>query len=318
MDALELLKLNLLSPMVLAYFLGMAARLLKSDLAFPEALYTAISIYLLFAIGFKGGVELAHTPLALVFLPALFTLVLGLFRPFPAYFLARRFLKVGRSDAAALAAHYGSVSAVTFLAALTFVQTVGHAAEGFMPTLVALLEVPGIVVALLLGKRQSGRLSEALHEVLTGKSVVLMLGGLLIGLLSGEAGMERVKPFFVDPFQGVLTLFLLDLGMVAASRLSVLRQLGFRLLLFGVGLALFHGILGVYLGLKAGLSVGGAAVLGAMSASASYIAAPAAVRIALPEANPSLYLTASLAVTFPFNLILGIPIYHAVAKAIGG
>ncbi|GAA6754868.1 permease [Thermus sp. 2.9] len=318
MDALELLRLNFLSPMVLAYFLGMAARLLKSDLAFPEALYTAISIYLLFAIGFKGGVELAHTPLAVVLLPALFTLALGLFRPFPAYFLARRFLGVSRQDAAALAAHYGSVSAVTFLAALTFVQAVGHTAEGFMPTLVALLEVPGIVVALLLGKRQSGRLSEALHEVLTGKSVVLMLGGLLIGLLSGEAGMERVKSFFVDPYQGVLTLFLLDLGMVAASRLSVLRQVGFRLVLFGVGLALFHGVLGVYLGLKAGLSVGGAAVLGAMSASASYIAAPAAVRIALPEANPSLYLTASLAVTFPFNLILGIPIYHALAKAIGG
>jgi len=318
MNAFELLRLNLLSPMVLAYFLGIAARLLRSDLAFPEALYTALSIYLLFAIGFKGGVELAHTPLAVVLLPALVTLALGLFRPLPAYFLARRFLKVGREDAAALAAHYGSVSAVTFLTALSFVQGVGHAAEGFLPTLVALLEVPGIVVALLLGQRHSGRLSEALHEVLAGKSVVLLLGGLIIGVLSGEAGMERVKPFFVDPFYGALTLFLLDLGMVAASRLSVLRQVGFRLILFGVGLALFHGALGVYLGLKAGLGVGGAAVLGAMSASASYIAAPAAVRIALPEANPSLYLTASLAVTFPFNLILGIPLYHALAVLWGG
>lgn len=318
MDALELLRLNLLSPMVLAYFLGIAARLLKSDLAFPEALYTALSIYLLFAIGFKGGVELAHTPLAVILLPALITLALGLFRPFPAYFLARRFLKVGREDAAALAAHYGSVSAVTFLAALSFVQGVGHAAEGFLPTLVALLEVPGIVVALLLAKRHSGRLSEALHEVLAGKSVVLLLGGLIIGVLSGEAGMERVKPFFVDPFYGALTLFLLDLGMVAASRLSVLRQVGFRLVLFGVGLALFHGALGVYLGHLVGLSVGGATVLGAMSASASYIAAPAAVRIALPEANPSLYLAASLAVTFPFNLVLGIPVYHALATWIGG
>ena len=221
-------------------------------------------------------------------------------------------------DAAALAAHYGSVSAVTFLAALTFVQAVGDAAPGFMPTLVALLEVPGIVVALLLAKRREGRLGEALHEVLTGKSVVLLLGGLLVGLLSGEEGMKKVEAFFVEPFQGALTLFLLDLGMVAASRLSVLRQVGLRLVLFGVGLALFHGALGVYLGLLVGLGVGGAAVLGAMAASASYIAAPAAVRIALPEANPSLYLTASLAVTFPFNLVLGIPLYRALAVLWGG
>lgn len=318
MDALELLRLNLLSPMVLAFFLGVVARLLKSDLAFPEALYTALSIYLLLAIGFKGGVELSKTPLGLLLLPALATLFLGLFRPLSSYFLARRFLRVGRENAGALAAHYGSVSAVTFLAALTFVQAVSGRPEGFMPTLVAVLEVPGIVLALLLAKRGSGSLGEAMREVLTGKSVVLLLGGVFIGALSGEAGMERVKPFFVDPFYGALTLFLMDLGMVAASRLSILGQLGFRLVLFGVGLALFHGALGVYLGHLVGLSMGGAAVLGAMAASASYIAAPAAVRIALPEANPSLYLAASLAVTFPFNLVLGIPLYHALAQALGG
>ena len=318
MDALELLRLNLLSPMVLAFFLGVAARLLRSDLAFPEALYTALSIYLLLAIGFKGGVELSKTPLGLLLLPALATLFLGLFRPLSGYFLARRFLGVGRADAGALAAHYGSVSAVTFLAALTFAQGVGHRPEGFLPTLVALLEVPGIVLALVLAKRGSGSLGEAMREVLTGRSVVLLLGGLFMGALSGEAGMERVKPFFVDPFYGVLTLFLMDLGMVAASRLTILRQLGVRLVLFGVGLALVHGALGVYLGHLVGLSVGGATVLGAMASSASYIAAPAAVRIALPEANPSLYLAASLAVTFPFNLVLGIPLYHALAQAIGG
>ncbi|WP_234553438.1 sodium-dependent bicarbonate transport family permease [Thermus caliditerrae] len=318
MDALELLRLNLLSPMVLAFALGVAARLLKSDLAFPEALYTALSIYLLFAIGFKGGVELSKTPVVLLLLPALATLFLALLRPLSGYLLARRFLGVGRADAGALAAHYGSVSAVTFLAALTFAQGVGHRPEGFLPTLVALLEVPGIVLALLLAKRGGGNLGEAFREVLTGKSVVLLLGGLLIGALSGEAGMERVKPFFVDPFYGALTLFLLDLGMVAASRFAALRQVGLRLLLFGTLLPLLHGALGVWVGHLAGLSPGGATVLGAMSASASYIAAPAAVRIALPEANPSLYLTASLAVTFPFNLVLGIPVYHAIAKWIGG
>ncbi len=318
MDTLELLRLNLLSPMVLAFFLGALARWLKSDLTFPEALYTALSIYLLFAIGFKGGVELSKTPLSALLLPALATLFLGLFRPLTGYALARRLLRVGRADAGALAAHYGSVSAVTFLAALTFAQEVGHRPEGFLPTLVALLEVPGIVVALLFAKRGGGRLGEALREALTGKSVVLLLGGLLVGLLSGEAGMERVKAFFVDPFYGALTLFLLDLGMVAASRVSALRQVGLRLVAYGTLLPLFHGALGAYLGHLVGLSPGGATVLGAMAASASYIAAPAAVRIALPEANPSLYLTASLAVTFPFNLVLGIPLYHALAVLWGG
>jgi hypothetical protein len=178
MDTLELLRLNLLSPMVLAFALGVLARLVKSDLAFPEAMYTALSIYLLFAIGFKGGVELSKTPLLLLLLPALATLFLGLFRPLLGYAVARRFLGVSRPDAGALAAHYGSVSAVTFLAALTFAQEVGHRPEGFLPTLVALLEVPGIVVALLFAKRGGGRLGEALREALTGKSVVLLLGGL--------------------------------------------------------------------------------------------------------------------------------------------
>ncbi|MDM7323554.1 MAG: sodium-dependent bicarbonate transport family permease [Thermus sp.] len=318
MDALELLRLNLLSPMVLAFALGVVARLLKSDLAFPEAMYTALSIYLLFAIGLKGGVELSKTPLGVLFVPALATLALGLFRPLFGYVLARGFLRLGRMDSGALAAHYGSVSAVTFLAALTYAQAVGHRPEGFLPTLVALLEVPGIVVALLLAKRGSGNVGEAFREVLTGKSVLLLVGGIGVGALSGEAGIERVKPFFVEPFYGALTLFLMDLGMVAASRFAALWQVGFRLVLYGTLLPLFHGAVGVYLGHLAGLSPGGATVLGAMAASSSYIAAPAAVRIALPEANPSLYLTASLAVTFPFNLVLGIPIYHALAQWIGG
>jgi len=256
MDALELLRQNLLSPMVLAFFLGVAARLLRSDLAFPEAMYTALSIYLLFAIGLKGGVELAKTPLALLLLPLLATLFLSLVRPLVGYLAARRLLGVGRADAGALAAHYGSVSAVTFLAALTFAQGAGHRPEGFLPTLVAFLEVPGIVLALLLANRVRGNLKEAAREVLTGKSV-LLLGGLAVGALSGEAGMERVKPFFVEPFYGVLTLFFMDLGMVAASRLTALRQVGLRLVLYGVGLALLHGALGVYLGHLVGLSVGG-------------------------------------------------------------
>ncbi|MEN2982749.1 MAG: sodium-dependent bicarbonate transport family permease [Thermus sp.] len=199
--------------MVLAFALGAVARLVKSDLAFPRPCTPPFPSTFSSPLASKGGWS-SQTPWAVLLLPALATLFLGLFRPLVAYGLSRRFLRVGRADAGALAAHYGSVSAVTFLAALTFAQGVGHRPEGFLPTLVALLEVPGIVLALLLAKRGGGSLGEALQEVLTGKSVVLLLGGLCVGALSGEAGMERVKPFFVDPFYGALTLFLMDLGMV--------------------------------------------------------------------------------------------------------
>lgn len=320
MDISELLRLNLLSPMVLAFFLGALAVWLKSDLTFPEGLYATLSLYLLFAIGFKGGVELSHTSVQAIALPALATLLLGLLTPVVAYFTARRYLRLDEANAAALAAHYGSVSAVTFLAALSFVQASGHRAEGFMPTLVALLEVPGVILGILLARRASrgGRLGEAIREVLTGKSVFLMVGGLWVGVLSGEEGMKKVEAFFVAPFQGALTLFLLELGMVAARRLADLRRLGVRLVLFGLAVPLLHGSVGLVLAKWAGLSLGGAVVLATMAASASYIAAPAAVRLALPQANPSLYLAAALGVTFPFNLLLGIPLYYATALRLWG
>lgn len=317
MDALELIRLNLLSPMVLAFFLGVLAVLLKSDLSFPEPLYATLSLYLLFAIGFKGGVELSKTSLEALLRPALATLLLGVLTPLLAYALARRFLRVRQEEAAALAAHYGSVSAVTFLAALAFVQAAGHRAEGFMPTLVAFLEVPGVVIGLLLA-RARGDLREAVREVLVGRSVFLMVGGLLVGFLSGEEGMAKVKAFFVDPFNGALTLFLMELGMVAARRLQDVRRLGARLLAFGTLVPLLHGGLGLLLGHWAGLSLGGGVVLAAMAASASYIAAPAAVRLALPQVSPSLYIAASLAVTFPFNLVLGIPLYYALGRVLWG
>lgn len=231
---------------------------LKSDLTLPEGLYAALSLYLLFAIGFKGGVELSHTSARAIALPALATLLLGLLTPAVAYFAARRFLRLDGVNAAALAAHYGSVSAVTFLAALAFVQASGHKAEGFMPTLVALLEVPGVIIGILLARRSSsgGRLGEAFREVLTGKSVFLMVGGLLVGVLSGEEGMKKVEAFFVAPFQGVLTLFLLELGLVAARRLADLRRLGWRLVAFGTAVPLLHGSLGLMLAKGAGLSLG--------------------------------------------------------------
>ncbi len=321
MDALGALTGNLLSPIVLAFALGMLATLLRSPIGFPEELYRALSIYLLLAIGLKGGVELRHASLAQLWAPALATVLLGLITPVSAYGILRRLGRFDRINAAAIAAHYGSVSAVTFIAAQSFGRSLGVPEEGFMPTLVALLEVPAIVVALLLVRMRTpgaASWSEALHEVLTGPSVFLLLGGVGVGYLAGPERFAAVAPFFVSGFQGALVLFLLELGMVAARRLRDLRRVGPFLIGFGVLVPMLHGALGVLLGSWAGLSVGGSAVLGAMVASASYIAAPAAVRIALPEANPTYYLTASLGITFPFNLTLGIPLYFWLAYLIGG
>lgn len=318
MNPFELLALNLLSPVVLSFALGAIAAFVKSDLRLPEALYQSLSIYLLFAIGLKGGVAIAQTPLADLWLPAVATLAVGSLMPVWTYAVLRG-LRFSVADAAALAAHYGSVSAVTFVAASTFVAAAGSEAEGFLPSLVALLEVPAIVVALLIAQRGMGgqrRLSEATREVLTGRSVVLLVGGLVIGALSGPANYAAVEPVFSGLFHGALALFLLELGGSAARRARDFVRGGLRLLLFGTLAPMVHGALGVVVGLATGLGPGGATVFGAMTASASYIAAPAAVRIALPEANPGYYLTGALAITFPFNLALGIPLYFALAKAL--
>jgi uncharacterized protein len=314
--SLDLLAANLLSPVILAFVLGVVAALARSDLRLPDALYNGLSIYLLLAIGLKGGVELSRTPLAEFAGPALATLALGIATPIIAYNVLRRLGRFDRVNSAAVAAHYGSVSAVTFIVAITFAGATGRTAEGFLPALVAILEVPAIVIALMIAftrEKRAGSWQSALHEVLAGRSVVLLVGGLLIGLAVGPEGFAPVAPFFVAGFQGALTLFLLEMGVVAARRLRDLRTVGAFLIAFGVLLPIVHGLLGVWLGGVSGLSAGGSAVLGAMVSSASYIAAPAAVRIALPEANPTYYLTASLGITFPFNVTLGIPLYFAFA-----
>jgi uncharacterized protein len=317
MEILELVRLNLLSPMVLAFVLGVVATLVHSDLKFPEELYTGLSIYLLLAIGLKGGAELSETPLGSFWAPALATLALGVSIPIIAYVTLRRVGKLEVADAAALAAHYGSVSAVTFAAVQTFLEALKVPYEGFMPTLVALLEVPAIIIALLIARvalGQGGNWGEVIRELLAGKSILLLLGGLVIGVLAGKPGLAQVAPLFVDPFKGALTLFLLEMGMVAARRFRDLRKVGGFLIAFGILMPIANGIAGMWLGHLAGLSNGGAVVLATLAASASYIAAPAAVRIALPQANPSFYLTASLAITFPFNLAIGIPLYYGLAS----
>ncbi len=318
----ELIRINLLSPVVLAFALGVVARLIRSEFTLPRELYVSLSIYLLFAIGLKGGVELSHTPLSAFALPAVATLAVGVLTPVLSYAVLRRIGRFSVADSAGIAAHYGSVSAVTFIAATEFVRAAGTPAEGYLPTLLTLLEAPGIHIALAIGVVQSSRLathaehahwSETLREVITGRTMVLLVGGLIIGLIIGEQGWQPIQPFFEGGFRGVLTIFLLEMGLLAAERLGDLKKVGAFLLGFGTVMPIVNGALGVALGHWAGLSAGGAAVLGTMAASASYIAAPPAVRLALPEANPTYYLTLALGVTFPFNLVLGIPLYHQFA-----
>ncbi len=318
----DLLVSNLLSPMVLAFFLGLLAIIIKSDLKIPEALYVGLSIYLMFAIGLKGGAALSVTPFAEVWRPGLATLILGVITPLLAFLAANRLLRFDRTNASALAAHYGSVSAVTFMASLTWLSEIGEPTEGYLPALVAILEIPAIVLALMVVQMRSHRKrrewSRVLGEVLSLKSILLLFGGLLIGLVSGTEGLERVAPFFVDPFQGVLAFFLIEMGVLAGQRLSDLKRVGIALIGFAIVIPVIHGFLGAIAGHLSGMSVGGTAVLATLTASASYIAAPAAVRVSLPRANPTLYLTGSLAITFPFNIIFGIPLYYQFARWIAG
>ena len=319
--AFELAIQNLVSPPVLAFALGLLAVLLKSDLRLPEAVYQGLSIYLLLGIGIKGGVALSESSMQEIALPLVGTLAIGLLVPVLAYLLLGGLTKLDGINKGAVAAHYGSTSLVTFTAALVLVESSGYQIEGYVTTLLAVLEIPGIVVGLLLASRALGRSvnwSEAIREVLTGKSILLLAGGLLLGYLTGNAGYERIEPFFGGLFTGVLTLFLLEMGIVAGRRLPDIKKAGIGLVVFGLGFPLISGTIGVMVGHLTGMSVGGAAVLGVLSASASYIAAPAAVRLALPEASPGIYLTASLGITFPFNLIFGIPLLLALSEVIEG
>jgi hypothetical protein len=308
-----------IDPVVLFFVLGLVARLARSDLRLPEALYETLSVYLLLAIGLKGGAELARQSLGSVLPVALTGVALSATLPLLAYPVLRRLGGLGQADAASIAAHYGSVSVVTFAVAQSLLAREGVPMEAQMPVLVALMEAPGIIVGILLARRGDlssvgwGRLS---HETLFGKAVYLLLGGLLIGWLVGPEGLTPMKPLFGDLFKGVLCLFLLEMGLVAGSRLPELRRAGPFLVLFGVIAPLVFGAIGLVCGRALGLSPGGCAILATLCASASYIAAPTAMRIAVPQANPALSIGVALGVTFPFNLTLGIPAYLWAARQI--
>lgn len=316
METFDILRANLLSPIVLAFLVGMAATLIKSELEFPQPVLNAISIYLVFSIALQGGAELAEASFAEVWKPALAAGAAAVLLPLSAYFAARRLLRLDIANAAGLAALFGSVSSVTFLASMTFAEKMGHPAAPYMPALVSIMEW-GILCALLTARvalhasgGTVGGLGAVAVETLRGRSVILIVGGLLIGFVIGPSGFQPIAPVFKDAFRGILVLFLLEMGMVAARQLREFFKLGPKLLAYGTLLPIAHGCAGVAAGHLAGLNPGGAFVFGAICGSASYIDAPAAVRASLPQANPSIYLTTSLGITFPFNLLLGIPLYY--------
>ena len=303
---------------VLFFLLGVFARLAGSDLRLPEALYETLSIYLLLAIGLKGGIELSRQPVAELAPQVAACMALGFAIPFAVYPLLRR-LKLGGADAASVAAHYGSVSVVTFAVAAAALARAGLPYESHAALWVAVMEAPGLVAGILLARwsrRGQGAPADwrgLAHDVLFGKSV-LLLGGLAIGAVAGEAGTAPIKAVFIDPFKGVLALFLLELGLVAGGRLAEVRRFGAAVLVVGLGAPPLLAVAGALVGLGLGLGTGGVALMATLAASASYIAAPTAMRIAVPEANAALSITAALGITFPFNIVIGIPLYIALAQ----
>jgi uncharacterized protein len=327
-DILAVAANNLLTPMILCFALGLFAALARSELTIPEAAAKTMSIYLLFAIGFKGGVAVNDHGLDGNLLFAILGgVVLSFGLPFIAFALLKLLTRLSATDAAAVAAHYGSISIVTFVTATSVLQSSGIASEGYMVAVAAAMEAPAIISALWLVSR-SGRSkpgagermdADLWREILLNGSIVLLVGAFLIGLATGAKGMERIDAFIVAPFQGILCLFLLDMGLVAGRGLKGAKGvLSLGAVAFGILMPVIGAAFGLGVGLALGLSTGGVALMMVLAASASYIAVPAAMRVALPEANPSVYLTLSLGVTFPFNLTLGIPAYIAVAQAFGG
>lgn len=318
---------NILNPSMLFFGLGLFAQVIRSDLKLPADLVKSITIYLLISIGIHGGVELAHASIDNA-LPAIFVAILmGLAIPVLAYIILRKIGNIDNLNAVAIATHYGSVSAGTFLTAIAFLESLDINYEKYPVVMLAMMESPAIIVGLILAsvvrkKMESAEVKvstdikniEVIKEALTNGSIVLLFGGLLIGDIVPDKNLKVVAPFFDQMFMGVLCMFLLAMGMEAGKKLHEFKKAGSFLICFGILMPLILGIMGVSVGTYLlNFSVGGATLVGVLAASASYIAVPPAMRIAIPEANPSLYLTLSLGITFPFNVLFGIPLYFYFA-----
>ncbi len=305
-----------IDPIVLFFILGLVAGLLRSELRLPQAIYEFLTVLLLLAIGLKGGIELAKQPFGELLMPIVAVVFMGTLLPLVAYpilYFAGRFK---RPDAASIAAHYGSVSVGTYAVAIAYLGAHEISYEAYMPLFVVVLEVPAILVGIVLarGISRDTKWGKLAHEVFLGKGVVLLMGGLFIGWIAGPKGVEPIAPMFFELFKGVLALFLLEMGLIAASQIGGLRRYGLFIVGFGILFPLFGATVGSGLGWMLGLSTGGTILLATLAASASYIAVPAAMRLTVPEANPTLSISASLGVTFPFNILVGIPLYHQLVN----
>jgi len=310
----------MLDPVVLFFIMGVVAGLAKSDLRVPESFYNVLSIYLLLAIGIKGGMELQKTGLHQIALPALAAIGLGLATSSITYVISSKLAKLDFDNAVALSAHYGSVSAVTFAVAISTLKSKHIYYEEYMTVLLVMMEIPAIVFAIGFYKWRKNsnqvHFGKIVKEVFMGKSILLLTGGLLIGMYIQNTHNSQMNLFFFDLFKGFLSIFMLEMGIVASSRISDLRTAGLKVIFLGIMIPVISGTLGVLTGHMIGLTPGGCTVLGAMAASGSYIAAPAVVRIAIPNANPSIYLTSVLGVTFPINMIFGIELLNRLSQAI--
>jgi uncharacterized protein len=323
MPGLDLLASNLLQPIVLAFLLGALAGFVKSELELPEAVIKLLSIYLLFSLGLTGGRELAKAEISAVLPLVAVTLFMTFAIPTAVYVVTRRLGGMDISNAAAIAAHYGSVSTATFFASMAFATAMGTPAEGYMAAMVALMEF-GVIYSLALARFAMGRSSgggvragELFLSVIRGRGILLLMGGMLIGYVATDRQWQQISPFYEGLFRGMLMLFLLEMGITAARQIRAFREVGAFMLGFGVVMPVVNGLIGVTLAHAVGVGIGGAFVFGAICASASFIDAPAACRASLPEANPGIYLTSSLGVTLPFNLMLGLPLYYGYAKWLG-
>lgn len=305
------------------FLLGLVAALARTDIQFPKALYQTLVLYLLLAIGLKGGIALAEHASWEILGQSALVISLGLILPLIAFPVLYHVGGLERYDAASIAAHYGSVSVGTYAVAVAVLEAQGIEYEAYLPLFVVLLEMPAIAVGITLARRAQekkpsrGETLKLLHEVFLNQGVVLMVGGLLVGLVAGDR-VEAVAPLFFDLFPGVLALFLLQMGMVAANCIKDIKRLGSFMLAFGVAMPMIGGLMGCLLGIAIGLSSGGAILLAVLGASASYIAVPAAMQLALPQANHSLSISASLGITFPFNVLIGIPTYMVITQSLTG
>jgi hypothetical protein len=320
----NLILFNILNPPVLFFFLGMLAIFFKSDLEIPHPLPKLFSLYLLLSIGFKGGYELSesgmNTQIAITLIAAIFMACLV---PVYTFFILK--IKLDSYNAAAIAATYGSISAVTFITASSFLEKLHIPYGGHMVAALALMESPAIIVGLIMvrvfAEKKEGdeefSWGSVLHEAFLNGSVFLLIGSVIVGMLTGEKGWEKLQPFTQGIFYGVLTFFLLDMGLVAARRIKELSKTGSFLIAFSLIIPVCNAVLGILIAKVLGFGLGNGLLFAILCASASYIAVPAAMRLTVPEANPSLYVSMALALTFPFNIIVGIPLYLEMMKMIG-